>query len=79
MGFDRKCFSFLCLGPSYSISVASGCRNCIKNILGEWMFTANVMKLAIGQVIPSPACLVEIQIGEVQFVSLIFLPGSSLV
>ena len=54
------------------VDFPSGCQNFIKNVLGEWMYMANVMKSAFGRVIPSPACLVGIQIGEVRLVRFIF-------
>ena len=82
MGFDRKCFSGFCstAQPCCQVQVAdfslvSDCRNFIKNILGEWMYTASVMKSAIGRVIPSPACLVGIQTGVDRSVSFIVFAG----
>lgn len=47
----------------------SGYQNFMKRTLGVWMYTASVMKWVIGLETQNPACLVEIQTGEVQFVS----------
>jgi hypothetical protein len=40
----------------------------MRNTLGVWTFTDSDMKLAIGQEIPSLACLAVIRIGEARFV-----------
>lgn len=55
--------------------ILSVCQSCTNNILGVWMFTDSVMKLAIGQVTRSRECLGGIRIGEVQFVSVVIQPN----